>query len=78
MSDFDKSFDSYSQRNDYANGAELMVTITLAEYRDLISVKAKRDDEVSKKQLRIYDLEQQVTKLNAKIAQLVSTPEGDD
>ena len=77
MSGFDKDFDSYGQRNDHANGEELMVTITLAEYRDLISVKAKRDDEISKKQLRIYELEQQVTKLNEKIAQLVSTPEGD-
>ena len=48
MSGFDKDFDSYSQRNDHANGAELMVTITLAEYRELVSGKARYSDDLSK------------------------------
>lgn len=75
MSGFDKDFDSYGQRNDHANGAELMVTITLAEYRELVSGKARYSDDLSKKQSRIYELEQQVNKLNAKIANMVAASE---
>lgn len=77
MSDFDKTFDSFGQRNDHANGAELMVTITLAEYRDLVSVRAKRDEELSKKQMRIYELEKQVNELKNKVTKLALNSEDD-
>ena len=45
MPALEKDFDNWGQRNDYANGEELLVTITLAEYRELITVKAKDDSE---------------------------------
>lgn len=51
-----KEFDRYgSQRDDYANGRELMITVTLAEYRELVEFKAKHENENSKLRLEGYD-----------------------
>lgn len=70
-----KDFDKYgSQRNDYANGEELMVTITLAEYRELIDHHAKSDSERIKlvsegleKDRQIKELKEQIVALKATI-----------
>lgn len=70
-----KDFDRYgNQRNDYANGEELMVTITLAEYRELIDYHAKADgvrckmvaEGLEKDQL-IKELKEQILALKATI-----------
>ncbi len=37
----EKEFNEYTQRNDCANGRELIVTITLAEYRELLEHKVR-------------------------------------
>ena len=53
-----KEFDKYgNHRNDYANGEELMVEITLAEYRDLVSDQAVAKD--AQQKLRMEKMEQE-------------------
>ena len=63
-----KEFDKYgSQRDDYANGQELMITITLAEYRDLVEFHAKHEDENRKLRLEGYEKDKKIDELQKKI-----------
>lgn len=48
----------YGKRNDYEGKDELTVTITLAEYRELVAVKACRDYEKQKIEERARKAEQ--------------------
>lgn len=69
-----KEFDRYgNQRNDYANGEELMVTVTLAEYRELIACKAKADDERHKMVLEGMEKDKQIKELKEQIVALKAT-----
>lgn len=69
-----KDFDHYgSNRNDYANGQELMVEITLAEYRELIGSKAKADHEQHKLVMEKIELEKQIKELKEQIVALKAT-----
>ena len=69
-----KDFERYgSNRNDYANGQELMVEITLAEYRELIATKAKADNEQHKLVMEKIELEKQVKELKEQIVALKAT-----
>lgn len=68
-----KEFDRYNnQRNDYANGEELMVTITLAEYRELVASKATIDDERRKMSNERLDKNKEIEELKKQIAALKS------
>lgn len=63
-----KEFDRYgSQRDDYANGRELMITVTLAEYRELVEFKAKHENENSKLRLEGYEKDRKIDALQKKI-----------
>ena len=63
-----KEFSDYGdQRNDYANGEELMVEITLAEYRELVEFKAKHENENSKLRLEGYEKDRKIDALQKKI-----------
>lgn len=69
-----KDFDKYGdQRNDYANGEELMVTITLAEYRDLIEYRAKAESVRSKLVLEGLEKDNLIKELKEQILALKAT-----
>ena len=51
-----KSFNNYDQRNDYANGEEIMIMITLAEYRELIRCNEQLRCTLRGKEAELYDL----------------------
>ena len=74
-----KDFDGYNgTRDDYANGQELMTTITLAEYRDLVSFKAKHEDENRKLRLEGYEKDKQIADLKKKVEVLTDLINGRD
>lgn len=69
-----KEFDKYgNRRNDYANGEELMVEITLAEYRDLVSDQAVAKDAQQKLRMEKMELEKQIKELKEQIVALKAT-----
>ena len=69
-----KEFSDYGdQRNDYANGEELMVEITLAEYRHLVKKEALADSTERKLTMEKIDLEKQVKELKEQIVALKAT-----
>lgn len=57
----------YGNKNDFVGESEITVTITLAEYRDLVATKATRDDVKAKLQKRIWELERENNDLKAAI-----------
>ena len=66
-----KEFSDYGdQRNDYANGEELMVEITLAEYRELIIKKATNENAQHKLYMEKMELEKQCRELKEQIVSL--------
>lgn len=78
----DKNFD-WSNRNDFANGEEIMVQITLAEYRDLVTDKARSGAKISEATLKQVDAEKklaeakkQIEELNHKLASCFLPKEG--
>lgn len=58
----------YDKRHNFAIDGELMVTITLAEYRELVQEKAKADQR--KETESIWQLRNENQKLRDKIAEL--------
>lgn len=69
-----KEFSDYGdQRNDFANGEELMVEITLAEYRHLVKKEALADSIERKLNMEKIDLEKQVKELKEQIVALKAT-----
>lgn len=69
-----KEFGDYGdQRNDYANGEELMVEITLAEYRHLVKKEALADSTESKLRMEKMELERQNKELKEQIVALKAT-----
>lgn len=72
-----KDFDGYyGTRDDYANGQELMITITLAEYRELVSFKAKHENENSKLRLEGYEKDKKIANLEKKVETLTEVING--
>ncbi len=71
---FSKETSGYGiDKNDFVIENELTVTITLNEYRELISVKAKRDEEKEKLQSKCWKLESEISKLKDKILELTTS-----
>ena len=69
-----KEFSDYGdQRNDYANGEELMVEITLAEYRKLVKENALADSAQHKLTMENLELERQNKELKEQIVALKAT-----
>ena len=60
----DKKLESYGwQKNDFLAGQELTVTITLGEYRDLVSSNATAKQEIDAVRMKNAALEQDMKKL---------------
>lgn len=59
----DKKLQNYGKNNDFVAPRELTVTITLAEYRELVSSSAKSSSECDKLRDRLWKLEAENKKL---------------
>lgn len=70
-----KSFDSWDRQDDVQGENELMVTITLHEYRDLVKHYAVADDRHSKLQMELYKAQEENRKLKDRIARLTMEEE---
>lgn len=74
---FDKRTENYQDDiNNYALPQELMVTITLNEYRELLTKGAKEEEEKERlkryeKEAEIRELEKQIEQLEAKVELLI-------
>lgn len=68
----EKEFDAYGQRNDHANGEELMVEITLAEYRQLVHNHAVSESEKEKLRSRLYETEQKLKAAQEKLVAIMT------
>lgn len=67
----EKKIDGYSvEDNNFSIPSELTVTITLNEYRELVSAKATRDHEISKANRDKYERENKITELTSEIGKL--------
>lgn len=62
----------YGCENDYVAPDELTVTITLAEYRDLVGFKSKHNHELSNLKTENWRLEKEVEQMRKKICELVN------
>lgn len=70
---FVKETDWSTDRDNFAIPMELTVTITLDEYRDLVSCKAKHDYQISEKTNKISELEKQVKELTTQLETMRQT-----
>ena len=67
----DKKMESYNwEKNDFLAGQELTVTITLGEYRELVSSKATAKQEIDAKIQKVVTLEQDLKKLKEEAERL--------
>lgn len=78
--EYKKEFNDYGQRNDHANGEELMVTITLAEYRELLHHRAVAEHEKGKLQSRLYETDRELASVKEKLLAAIGpkAPGGDE
>lgn len=63
----DKKLDNYGHRDDFVAPRELTVTITLSEYRDLVSAKSKADSNYSTLQQEKWKVEHERDDLKKKL-----------
>lgn len=68
----EKEFSDYNQRNDHANGEELMVEITLAEYRQLVHDHAVSEHEKSQLYIRLHETEQKLKTAQDKLVAIMT------
>lgn len=54
---------SWGNDKDFYGEDEIVVTITLAEYRDLVSFKAKYDAELAEKRMKILNQDKEIEQL---------------
>ena len=67
----DKKLESYGwQKHDFLAGQELTVTITLGEYRELVSSTATAKQEVDAKIMKVAALEQDLKKAKEEVDRL--------
>lgn len=66
----EKTFDNWDQRDDYSVDGELMVTITLREYRRLVGFHAKYEPELGNLRSKLWKAEEEAKSLRQKIADL--------
>lgn len=67
---------NYSARNNINESGVLMVTITLNEYRELVTAKAKADQ--LKNDMENWQLRQEVERLKAQIVKLASGEDSEE
>lgn len=67
---------NYNTRNNINESGVLMVTITLSEYRELVTAKAKAEQ--LKNDMENWQLRQEVERLKAQIVKLASGEDSED
>ena len=67
---------SYDRRNNLTEDGVLTVTITLSEYRELVTAKAKADQ--LKNDMQNWELRNEIDRLKARIVELVSGEGGEE
>jgi peptidoglycan hydrolase CwlO-like protein len=67
-----KKLDNYGHNDDFVAPRELTVTITLSEYRDLVSAKSKADSSYSTLQQEKWKIEHERDDLKKKLETLTS------
>lgn len=67
---------NYNARNNINESGVLMVTITLSEYRELVTAKAKAEQ--LKNDMENWQLRQEVERLKAQIVKLASGEDSED
>ena len=68
----------YIHNNDFVIDDEITVRITIAEYRELVSFKAKHEAELSKLKSEKFKVEQENKRLKDKILSLTTECEDGD
>ena len=68
----------YMNNNDYVVDNEITVRITISEYRELVSFKAKHGAELSELKSEKYKVEQENKRLKDKILSLTTECDGED
>lgn len=72
MKKYGKEVNDYgTNKHDYIADDEITVTITLGEYRELVTKAAISDAEISKVKSALYDKDAQIKKLNERIEQIL-------
>lgn len=78
----DTGYGSNLSVDDYSVDGEIMVTITLHEYRELVSSKAKHQEAMDKKQGEVYkarsERDELQKKLDAVLSSMASGEEAED
>ena len=72
---FEKKTDWGANKNDFAGQDEIMVTITLCEYRELVKANAKHEEELRKAREAKYEAEKKADALRAKLDKLLEAAE---
>ena len=66
----DKKLSEYGRNDDFIASQEITVTITLREYRELVSNNATREHEISKANSDKYERETQIKTLEQRVKAL--------
>ena len=67
----DKKIEGYSfEKNDFIAPQEITITITLAEYRELVKKVATRDADIDKANADKYKRENEIKELTEEVAEL--------
>ena len=66
----DKKLSDYGRNDDFVASQEITVTITLREYRELVSHNATREHEIDKANANKYERETQIKSLEQRIKTL--------
>lgn len=74
---FEKKTDWGANKNDFAGQDEIMVTITLCEYRELVKTNTKHAEELRKAQEAKYEAERKANALREKLDKLLEA-EGEE
>lgn len=69
---YTKKFDGYNESHDFLANQELTVTVTLAEYRELVKENSTSHNDISELKTQKWNLQKQVTELEEKIETLKS------
>lgn len=77
----DTGYGSNLSVDDYSVDGEIMVTITLHEYRELVSSNAKHQEALNKKQKEVWEARSELDELQKKFDAVLSSMasgDGDD
>lgn len=69
---FSKEVVQFGAEHNYSAPGEILVTITLAEYRQLVKENGRADEELRHERTKRYVVEYELDKMKEKVAQLIA------